>query len=152
MTAADKVQFLRAKVKAIATSGALTESDAKHSIDSHERSFERIAKSPREAPSFKFLDAELDTILRLAFRRRAEADAIRQRLKDQFGFSSLSLTVEAVANRVLKRGRIKDADEADQVRDFLSEEGNGGEVLGEDKMLELDGHLAAWEKRPAKRG
>lgn len=85
--------------------------------------------------------------LRMAFREKAKADVIRKKLEAEYGFSSLSASVDDLVAGILKRGRIGSNKEADQVREFLSEEGNSREVFEESDFIVLERYLVAWEKR-----
>lgn len=142
----EKIIFLRAKAKAIVDSGVLTPDDAARMMPNHERLFDLIKKKVFPSSAFRDIDSELEVRLRCAFRKKSDADEIRRRLRAGFGMSSLSATPEIVAKKILKHGRIRTADEADQMRDFLTEVDSCHNLLGETGALKLEGLLAEWEK------
>jgi hypothetical protein len=87
-------------------------------------------------------------LLRQAFhpRDRPKADAVREKLEKKFGTSTLSGgTAEELAKRILKRGRIKNHQECDRMREFLTEY-ETDDAIGAENALQLEGLVVAWER------
>jgi hypothetical protein len=131
------IAFLRAKVNV----GAGREPHAEGVVMS--RSQELIVRSVEAGQmpvsALTDLDRELDNFHRVG-RGRKEIDAMRAKLVAAFGFASLSETPEKVIQRVLKRGSIRDVEEARIVRDHLSD------ASPEKDFHKLDSLLAGWER------
>lgn len=81
-----------------------------------------------------------------SFLPKDELARIARELKSRYGFSSLSNTGDVVAKRVLKRGSLKDAEEAQAVRDFLLSGEYAVDALGEEGTSKLEVMLAKYEQ------
>jgi len=91
------------------------------------------------------MDKELDVTMR-SFLPKEELARIAGELRARYGYSSLSKTGEVVAKRVLKRGSLKDDEEAQAVRDFLLSEEYAIEEIGKESASRLETVLARYER------
>lgn len=84
-----------------------------------------------------------------AFLPNSEIQRISSELRKRFGFSSLSATGDKISRRILKRGSIKDMEEAQALRDFLLSDEYAAEALPKVSLAALEKLLADYEARMA---
>lgn len=146
MTPETKIHFFEEKLNALTTSPRLspvTGMGIRRSFELHlPKAKANLAHS---RALLKALDKELDVTMR-SFLPKEKLARIAGELKVRYGFSSLSKTGDAVAKRVLKRGGLKDDDEAQAVRDFLLCEEHAIEAIGVKNGSRLEAVLARYEK------